>query len=67
MGKLSSWTCKGCTNVCYRILNGEVFTYCRPVIEKGSHRTRWEGDFINCLDKTTDPKAEDKQVKMYGT
>ena len=66
MGKLRSWTCKGCTNVCYRLVPGEgVFEYCRPGIE---HRSRHEWvteDFIDCLDKTYDPAATDREIKLH--
>ena len=67
MGALRSWTCKGCTNVCYRLVPGQgVFEYCRPVIENGSHRKEWVTDeFIDCLDKTFDPSATDYNVKMH--
>ena len=63
---LKSWTCKGCTNICYRFFEGEVMAYCKPVIEKGSHRTEWvTEDFIDCLDKTTDPEATDPIPRLH--
>lgn len=67
MGKLRSWACKGCTNVCYRLVPGEgVFEYCRPVIERGKARHEWvTDDFVDCLDKTTDPSATDTEVKLH--
>lgn len=67
MGRLSSWNCHGCTNVCYRLVPGEgVFEYCRPVMETGTHRTEWvTDDHIECLDKTNDPGATDNEVKLY--
>ena len=65
MGNLKSWSCKGCTNVCYRIANGETQEYCRSVIEKGKFHTKWvTDDFVDCLDKTTDPKATDVRVRF---
>lgn len=63
---LHSWTCEGCTNVCYRLIRGEVAEYCRPVIERGFLRTRWVTDeFIDCLDKTTDPAAIDLVPRVH--
>lgn len=68
MGRLSSWTCKGCTNVCYRLCpDGEVCEFCRPVMETGTHRTEWvTPDHIECLDKTDDPNATDPVVQVYN-
>lgn len=64
---LRSWSCKGCTNICYRLIDGEVAEYCRPVIEKGNNRREWVTDtFIDCLDKTTDPAATDPIPKIHG-
>lgn len=67
MGRLSSWNCHGCTNVCYRLCpDGEVAEFCRPVMETGTHRTEWTTpDHIECLDKTDDPNATDNEVKVY--
>jgi len=62
---LKSWKCKGCTNICFQMYGGEVAEYCRPMAEKGSHRTKWIGDTLFCLDYTTDPKATDPQVRMW--
>lgn len=63
---LSSWTCEGCTNVCYRLINGEVRKYCRPTVERGYTRREWiTDDFIDCLDKTTDPDAEDPIPRVH--
>ena len=62
---LSSWSCKGCTNVCYRMVGGEVFEYCRPFIEKGKNRKKWIGDHIACLDYTTDPRKTDNIVRVH--
>lgn len=62
---LHSWTCKGCTNICFRLINGEVCEYCRPVIE-GRHRKKWVTEtFIDCLDKTTDPDATDPIPRIH--
>lgn len=64
--KLSSWSCKGCTNTCLRLLNdGEVYTYCRAVIEHGQNRTEWQGNHLACLDYTEDINATDKQVRLW--
>ena len=62
---LRSWSCKGCTNVCYRLIRGEVAMYCRPGIECRL-RKKWVTDtFIDCLDYTTDPKATDPIPKIH--
>ena len=62
---LQSWNCDGCTNVCYRLINGESVTYCRPILE-GRHCTEWvTDDFVDCLNKTTDPSATDYIVKFH--
>lgn len=61
-----SWTCEGCTNICYRLIRGEVSEYCRPVIERGEVKRQWvSGDFVNCLEKTTDPGATDYTVRIH--
>ena len=57
---LTSWSCKGCTNTCYKLFEGKVYAYCS--IE--NNRTEWQGDYLACLDYTTDPDAEDKQVRI---
>lgn len=62
---LKSWSCKGCTNICYRTVDGETFRYCRQVIETGENRTEWRCDYIACLDYTTDPASEDKTVRLH--
>lgn len=63
---LSSWSCKGCTNICYLSLpNGEVGTYCRTVIEKGEYRRKWFGNECRCLDYTTDPRKTDRRVQVH--
>ena len=65
MGNLRSWSCKGCTNICYRLINGEVATYCRPVLE-GRQKIKWVTDeYVDCLNKTTDPKATDDVIRMF--
>lgn len=65
MANLSSWKCGDCTNRCLLMFGGEVFTYCKPAVE-GRHRKKWvTEDFIDCLDKTTDPEAYDGQVRIH--
>ena len=59
---LSSWSCEGCTNICYRYINGEIRKYCK---EFGSSRTEWQGDYVACLDYTTDPNALDPEVRIH--
>ena len=68
MGRLSSWNCHGCTNVCYRLCpDGEVAEFCRPVMETGTHNTEWTTlDHIECLDKTDDPSMTDNEVKIWS-
>ena len=61
---LESWSCVGCTNVLYMTYNGEVRKYCRPMYE-GKQRTKWEGDFLRCLNYTTDPKKEKRIVQLW--
>ena len=40
--------------------------YCRPVIEKGEVKREWiTEDFIDCLEKTTDPEATDQIPKIH--
>ena len=56
MGDLKSWSCKGCTNICHIVIDGKIETYCRSVIEKGGNRKQWFGDYLACLDYTTDEK-----------
>ena len=63
--RLHSWSCKGCTNLCYRYINGEVSEYCRPMIE-GTFRKEWITDnYIDCLSKITDPRATDQTIKIH--
>lgn len=64
--KASSWNCKGCTNICHRLINGETATYCKPILEGRSRREWVTEDFIDCLDYTTDPEAEEKEVKIWS-
>lgn len=60
-----SYKCAGCTNVMYMVYNGEdVGKYCKPVYE-GTHRVKWEGEFLRCLNYTTDPKKEDRIVRLW--
>ena len=47
---LRSWSCKGCTNICYRLIDGEVAEYCRPVIEKGNQSIE-QAVVVRALDK----------------
>lgn len=50
--------------MCYRLIPGEgVFQYCK---EFGHARREWiTDDFVDCLDKTTDPSATDYEVKIH--
>lgn len=59
-----SYDCKGCTNICHMIYNGETATYCRGYYDRLLRR-KWFGDELRCLSYTTDPEAEDKQVRMW--
>ena len=65
---LSSWDCTGCTNLCHMITStGEVGTYCRTIYDQPNNKgKKWFGDHIACLDYTTDPKAEDRQLRMWS-
>ena len=65
--RLRSWNCTGCTNRCYRMLaDGKVYEYCRPALEGWDRGQEWiTEDFIDCLDKTTDPAAMDPVVRMH--
>lgn len=68
---VKAWTCDGCTNYCYLLFKGEVGKYCKvgyfPGKWKGKKwfRTGPDEEFIACLDKTSDPSAEDKQVRIF--
>lgn len=63
---LQSWICKGCTNICHMMIDDEVSTYCRTIYDQPDNKgKKWEGDFIRCLDYTTDPAAEDVQIRMW--
>ena len=64
--KAKSWECKGCTNICYRMLSdGNVYAYCRPILE-GRHRTEWITDsYVDCLDRTFDPAATDPVTRIH--
>lgn len=59
MGKLKSWTCKGCINTEYRITpQGEIAEYCSFYKNGKTPRHEWVTDtFIDCLDKQ--PKGEE--------
>lgn len=59
---LSSWSCEGCTNVCYRYIDGEIRKYCK---EFGNNRTEWQGDHVACLDYTTDERKTDEQAALW--
>lgn len=65
--KTKSWSCKGCTNVCHMIYNGEAATYCRAIYDQPKHKgTKWINDHeVICQDYTTDPNAEDRQVRIW--
>lgn len=58
MGKLKSWTCKGCLNIRAEIVNyngkTEIAEYCSIARDFGEFRTEWHGDTIVCLDKRTE-------------
>lgn len=62
-----SFDCKGCTNLCYMIAkDGEVWAYCRVIYDQPKHKGyKWIDEMLYCLDKTTDPKAEDKQIRIW--
>ena len=61
-----SWDCKGCTNLCHMMYNGQVNTYCRVIYDQPDNKgTRWFGDEVRCMDYTTDPEAEDTQVRLW--
>ncbi len=64
---LHSYSCKGCKNLCHMIdSDGEVYTYCRTIYDQPKNKgLKWEGDYLKCLDYTTDPEAEDKQIRMW--
>lgn len=62
---LKSWSCKGCTNYCYRVFNGVTYKYCIPALE-GRSKYEWVTDtFIDCLNKTTDPNVTDETVRLH--
>lgn len=61
-----SWNCKGCRNYCHMIYNGVVSRYCRTYYDQPHAKGRkWFGDELRCLDYTTDPEAEDTQVRFW--
>lgn len=64
--KLQSWSCKGCTNICHLEYKGEVHTYCNTsYFQPDNKGLEWQGDYCACLDYTTDPYAEIKEVKKW--
>lgn len=65
MGRQSSWSCDGCTNICYRATPNGVFRYCRMVIEHGGQKVEWQGDHVACLDYTNDPEQTDDMVRIH--
>lgn len=65
MGALSSWSCAGCTNICYMMHNGETGTYCKAMYQGPYKGKKWYGDHIACLDYTTDPARTDNQTKIW--
>lgn len=65
MGKVSSWTCEGCTNICFRYIDGEIHKYCKPLLN-GTHKSKWvTPDHVECMNKTTDPKATDWDPEFH--
>lgn len=64
---LKSWSCKGCTNICHMVItDGNVGDYCRTIYDQPKHKgTKWIGDTVVCLDYTTNPAAEDRQVRIW--
>ena len=50
---LKSWDCKGCTNICYRLLNGECIY-------------RHEHEWYNTCDKHIGHGFEDDYFCKYG-
>ena len=63
----SSWNCAGCRNLCHMMgSDGVVATYCRTIYDQPKHKgTKWVGDKVICLDYTSDPGAEDQQVRIW--
>lgn len=53
MGKVESWKCGNCTNLCKR--EGYDGTYCLPMV-MGTHKTEWQGDYCACLNQTFEPR-----------
>ena len=62
---LESWSCKGCTNICFQTYNGEIAQYCRALYDQPTVTRKWFGDKIECLEYTTDPNATDPQVRFW--
>ena len=66
---LTSWSCKGCTNLCYRLdaQTGEINKYCRTTYEQPNNKgLLWEGNHLKCLDYTTDASATNNQVEIWS-
>lgn len=40
-------------------------TYCKPILEHRAKREWVTEDYIECLDKTTDPQATDNEIKIF--
>lgn len=62
-----SWNCTGCTNKCLMVVEAnEVREYCRVIYDQPKNKgIKWEGETLVCLDYTNDPKAYDKQVRVW--
>lgn len=62
---LKSWSCEGCTNICYRLIDGVIEKYCKAIIE-GKHITKFVTDeYVDCLTKTADPTATDPIPRLH--
>ena len=59
MGKLSTYTCKGCLNIRPQIIivkdHLEIGYYCGPRVDSGHVNVKWIGDYLECLDKKIEP------------
>ena len=64
---IKSWSCEGCTNVCYMLYESDVRKYCRVNFDYPDNKgLQWQENYLACLDYTTDPKAEDKQIRIWS-
>lgn len=63
---LQSYKCKGCTNKCHLSYKGEVGTYCKAIYDPNHKGIEWHGETLVCLDFTTDPTAEDKEIREWS-